>query len=1056
MSGEQDIRVEELQKQLAEAEKQIKSLKLAVRAENLKVRIASEYTNFGLWEYDIADDISYQYKKLDGIYETNLDPIVHFRDTILGWGIIYSDDIPVFNKMCDAMRRGDKEIRYDVRVINDYCDIVWFRYEGKTIYDDNGCPVRIVGRTLDVTEEKGGIGASSDERRDQLTGALAPESFAEIVQQRIQEKSFKNSALMILGIDDYEKMCEEGNCDAEVLQRALAKVLESQSAVEQGSLLCRVDDGVFAFYVRFSDLPNLNAVASRLIFKFYDQHYTDNNGEHITISAGVSVFKNAKSYEIAYKEAMTAYESAIAKGGNGFLMYSASMALEKRNSYSDFNAALNASGAVGAEDIYQLINTALVNEDAGADAIARALREAGRYSSAGYVYFCRFGENGAKDDIFMPWSSGGNLEYDPSLPAFRPMYDSERTAQLLSAKGTDVIYATNEKGDTTDYGFEFVNGAVKAALCPVFADKRVVGYFVFVNDSMTVWQAADNTIFRMLGDTLNSMFTGYYNRLKYDAKMNFADAVIGNLGLEGFTIIPDTFVVDYVGDNASYNYGLKKGDVCYKKIRGFDEPCADCPVHQLNAGQLTASCAYYRENDSRWINIAASSIEASDGDRIAVSTTDITNCISNIQTRDTLTGVMGFDHFAVDAMRMVAQDPEGCFVTVVNIANFRHLNERNGYEFGNSVLIAVADVLAASIKEGELICRSEGARFVALHRGVSIDYYHTRLKQMLASAQRQVSEKCGIQIYLVAGVYELGVEHLGMMASLDRAIIAQKTVKDRAYYTENMIAVYDKALSDEIQARQYVEAHMVEALENNEFKAFYQPKVNTETGEIEGAEVLARWIRPDGEMISPARFVPVFEQNGFIADMDFAIYRNAIADIRRWMRDGIDVPIISLNVSRHHMRDESFPEKICALVDNLGVPREKIELEITESMLTEDMNKLIDAMKTLKDAGFRISVDDFGSGYSSLNLITVLPFHTLKIDGGFFLRNELTEKNKKVITSIVELAKSLNYQTVSEGVETDEQVEFLREIGCDMIQGYYYYKPMPVKDFEELVKDKKA
>ena len=1054
MSGEQDIRVEELQKRLAEAEKEIKSLKLAVRAENLKVRIASEYTSFGLWEYDIADDISYQYKKLDGIYETNLDPIVHFRDTILGWGIIYSDDIPVFHKMCDAMQRGDKEIRYDVRVINDYCDIVWFRYEGKTIFDDSGNPVRIVGRTLDVTEEKGGIGTSSDERRDQLTGTLTQESFAEIVHQRLQEKSFKNSALIILGIDNYAKMCEDGKCDAGSMQCLLAKVLESQSAVEQGSLLCRVDDGVFAFYVRFSDLPNLNAIASRLIFKFYDQHYVDNDGEHITISAGVSIFKNTKNYEIVCKEATTAYESAIAKGGNGFLIYSASMGLEKRSSYSDFNAALNVQGAAGAEDIYQLINTALIEPEAGKDAIARALREAGRYSSAGYVYFCRFGTEGGEDDIFMPWSRDGNIEYDPQLPSFRPMYNRERTVQLLSGK--DIIFATAENRSSAEYGFEFVNGAVNAVLCPVYADKNVVGYFTFVNDSMTVWQAADNTIIKMLSDTLNAMFTGYYTKRRYDAKMNFADAVIGNLGLEGFTLVPDTYEVDYVGENAANNYDLKKGDICYKKIRGYDEPCADCPIHQLRAGQLTASCAYYREGDSRWINISASAIEAENGERYAVSTSDITNCISNIQTRDTLTGVMGFDRFAVDAMRVVAQAPEGCCITVLNIANFRNLNERNGYEFGNSVLIAVADVLASSIKDGELLCRSEGARFVALHRSVSISDYHMRLKQMLASAQRQVSEKCGIQIYLVAGVYEFGVEHLGIMASLDRAIIAQKTVKDRAYYTENMIAVYDSKLSDEIQARQYVEAHMVEALENNEFKVFYQPKVNTETGEIEGAEALARWIRPDGEMISPGRFVPVFEQNGFIADLDFAIYRNAIADIRRWMRDGIDVPQISLNVSRHHMRDETFPDKICALVDNLGVPREKIELEITESMLTENMNKLIDAMKTLKEAGFRISVDDFGSGYSSLNLITVLPFHTLKIDGGFFLRNELTEKNKKVISSIVELAKSLNYQTVSEGVETDEQVEFLREIGCDMIQGYYYYKPMPVKDFEALVKGEKA
>ncbi len=1056
MADGSDYRLEELQKQLEEAEKQIKSLKLAVRAENLKLRIASEYSNFGLWEYDIADDICYQYKKLDGIYETNLEPIVHFRETILGWGIVYSDDIPVFNKMCDAMQRGDKEIHCDVRVINDYCDIAWFRYEGKTVFDDSGKPIRIVGRTLDVTKEKGGTGASSDDRHDKLTGALTTESFAETVCQRIQEKSFKSSALIIIGIDDYTKMCEGGKCDAESLQRSLAKVLESQSAVEQGSLLCRIDEGVFAFYVRFSDLPNLNAIVSRLIFKFYDQHFIDNDGEHITISAGVSIFRNAKSYEVAYKEAETALESAVAKGGNGFLMYSASMSIEKRRDYSDINAALNTAGAVGAEDVYQLINTALTAERGGNDAIARALREAGRYTSSGYVYFCRFGVDGGNDEFYMLWSSNGNIEYDPSLPAFRPIYDSERTAQLLSVKGRGIIYATSEKGSITDYGFEFVNGAVKAALCPIFDGKKAVGYFTFVNDSMTVWQAADDTIFKMLSDTLNTMFTSYYEKLRNDARTSFEDAMIGNLGLEGFTIVHDTFEVDHVGVNAANNYGMKKGDICYKKIRGFDEPCADCPVHQINAGQLTASCAYYRESDSRWINIAASSLEAADGERIAVSMTDITSCISNIQTRDTLTGVMGFDRFAVDAMRMVAHSPEGCFVTVINIADFRRLNERNGYEFGNSVLIAVADILASSKKDGELICRSEGARFVALHRGVSVSDYHTRLKQMLVSAQRQVSEKCGIQIYLVAGVYELGIEHLGMMASLDRAIIAQKTVKDRAYYTENMIAFYDKALSDEIQARQYVEAHMVEALENNEFKVFYQPKVNTETGEVEGAEALARWIRSDGEMISPARFVPVFEQNGFIADMDFAIYRNAIADIRRWMRDGIDVPTISLNVSRHHMRDESFPDKICALVDNLGVPREKIELEITESMLTEDMNKLIDAMKTLKDAGFRISVDDFGSGYSSLNLITVLPFHTLKIDGGFFLRNELTEKNKKVITSIVELAKSLNYQTVSEGVETDEQVEFLREIGCDMIQGYYYYKPMPVKEFEELVKSQRA
>ena len=164
-----------------------------------------------------------------------------------------------------------------------------------------------------------------------------------------------------------------------------------------------------------------------------------------------------------------------------------------------------------------------------------------------------------------------------------------------------------------------------------------------------------------------------------------------------------------------------------------------------------------------------------------------------------------------------------------------------------------------------------------------------------------------------------------------------------------------------------------------------------------------------------------------------------------------EVPMISLNVSRRHLADEDFCEKFNALVDGLGVPHNTIELEITESLLTENLNKLVDVATWFKERGYRISIDDFGAGYSSLNLITMMPFDTLKIDGGFFLHNDLTDKNKKVITSVVSLAKSLNLATVSEGVETQSQVDFLKDLGCDMIQGFFYYKPMSSGDFEEII-----
>ncbi|MDE6030848.1 MAG: EAL domain-containing protein, partial [Oscillospiraceae bacterium] len=346
------------------------------------------------------------------------------------------------------------------------------------------------------------------------------------------------------------------------------------------------------------------------------------------------------------------------------------------------------------------------------------------------------------------------------------------------------------------------------------------------------------------------------------------------------------------------------------------------------------------------------------------------------------------------------------------------------------------------------------SRFVMLLKNKSMAELETRLNELLASVQKQVYEKCTKQIYLVVGIYEMVSESVGIMGALDRAIRAQKTVKDRSFYRENAVAVYDNKLREELQNRQYVEAHMLEALENDEFKVFYQPKVSIASGKIVGAEALVRWIRPNGEVISPAMFVPIFEENGFITDMDFAIYRHAVSDIKRWLRNGYDVPLVSLNVSRHHLKDDNFAYRFTALVDSLGVPHDKIELEVTESLLTDNLNKLVEVMSELKSIGFRISVDDFGSGYSSLNLITQLPFDTLKIDGGFFLKNDLTEKNKKVISSVVTLAKSLNLETVSEGVETQTQVDFLRDLGCNMIQGYFYYKPMPTGDFENLIAQK--
>lgn len=1068
------MEIERLRQELRDAQQQINTLKISVRAEELRTKISSEYSNFGLWEYDIAEDICYQYKKLNGRYENNLDPIVHFRDTIISWGSVYAEDLPEFNRFCDAMERGDKEVRCDVRVINDDCDIVWFRYEGKTIFDDNGKPLRVIGRTLDVTAEKGGTDNKSTERRDELTGAYMEEAFEEDVRLKTSGANrFKIAALLVVSIDNFDAIGQSGQEFKDYVVKDVGKVLFSVSVCEHDSSVGRIGDGEFALFVRFNDMADLDRIAAKVVIMI--NSYDFYNDARITVSEGVSILKNGKKYRLAIKEAAAAMRSARAKGGNGYAHYNKAMAAEALVNLPAGSEVLDevramAAGAatrvaetiekvrgsvLGDSETYyssavsNLIAEAFIDKPRRSVLIKEAIREAGRQTGFSAIYVNHFTDG----EVIRLLTYSKDDKTDRECPGVSFTGDRGALERVL-ADNDDIrldIHTANGK----KLGFELANGAQFALIIPIMRDDDPTGYLEFVSETRRTVQTSDARIIALISGALNRMFANYHAENQGADDLHFSSVVMNNLRIEEFSIIPETFEMDRVGESTAAHYNVKSGDICYKALRGRKTPCHDCPAKKLSQGQLTASTTYYSDEDKRWLDIAASVDENSKGEkRYIISTADITDCLGKIQMADTLTGLMTMDAFTAEGLRLTLNGSVGYFVLVINIANFRRLNENMGFEFGNSLLIAVSDILERSIGADELLCRSEGSRFVMLLKNKSMAELETRLNQLLASVQKQVYEKCTKQIYLVVGIYEMVSESVGIMGALDRAIRAQKTVKDRSFYRENAVAVYDNKLREELQNRQYVEAHMLEALENDEFKVFYQPKVSIASGKIVGAEALVRWIRPNGEIISPAMFVPIFEENGFITDMDFAIYRHAVSDIKRWLRNGYDVPLVSLNVSRHHLKDDNFAYRFTALVDSLGVPHDKIELEVTESLLTDNLNKLVEVMSELKSIGFRISVDDFGSGYSSLNLITQLPFDTLKIDGGFFLKNDLTEKNKKVISSVVTLAKSLNLETVSEGVETQTQVDFLRDLGCNMIQGYFYYKPMPTGDFENLIAQK--
>ena len=249
----------------------------------------------------------------------------------------------------------------------------------------------------------------------------------------------------------------------------------------------------------------------------------------------------------------------------------------------------------------------------------------------------------------------------------------------------------------------------------------------------------------------------------------------------------------------------------------------------------------------------------------------------------------------------------------------------------------------------------------------------------------------------------------------------------------------------------YTSEEIRKALEDNEFCVYYQPMFVTMTGQLKSAEALIRWIRPDGTFISPAQFIPTAERSDLIMDIDWYVTESVCKTLKK--QNTMPQFPISVNFSRRHIREKNFTEKLVSIVDKYELPHPLIEVEITESAMVGEEDKLYDWIVSIRNAGFSVAIDDFGSGLSSLQFVKDIPADVLKIDKSLLSHNCEDEKERIVQESISNFAHRLNMKTVAEGVETKEQMELLKSIGCDIIQGYYFSKPLPPEEFCKLFRN---
>ena len=366
-----------------------------------------------------------------------------------------------------------------------------------------------------------------------------------------------------------------------------------------------------------------------------------------------------------------------------------------------------------------------------------------------------------------------------------------------------------------------------------------------------------------------------------------------------------------------------------------------------------------------------------------------------------------------------------------------------GVRDGEELIEKFYGLMKKKINPKEAMAHRENAEFGLLVKYTDKEQLLTRIKDLENSLNTVLPD---MSFSFSVGIYEVQAGEKDVEQLYNNAILACDMINKDA---EEQVAFFDIEMNKIKLWERKVESDMYRALENREFKVYLQPKFSAKGEELAGAEALVRWIHPTEGFIPPNKFIPIFEKNGFILQLDDYMLREIARQQAQWILEGRKIVPISVNVSRAHFTREDLAEHICSIVDRFQVPHNMIELELTESAFFDDKYVLLRTVKRLKKSGFIVSMDDFGAGYSSLNSLKELNIDVLKIDADFFRGAEVEERGMLIVSEVIELAKKLNMKIVAEGIESREQVDFLAEQECDLIQGYFFAKPMPIDEFVE-------
>jgi diguanylate cyclase (GGDEF)-like protein len=415
---------------------------------------------------------------------------------------------------------------------------------------------------------------------------------------------------------------------------------------------------------------------------------------------------------------------------------------------------------------------------------------------------------------------------------------------------------------------------------------------------------------------------------------------------------------------------------------------------------------------------------------------------------DKLTGLYNRRGFIANVEQLLKADStKRHLIIYFDIRNFKLVNAVFGHRAGDGLLKDIANMLQDNMTEESVSCRLNSDRFcvfVPEERGQDI-------VDLLLKTDFHIEGDDTGSVHINVGIYEVGDLTMSVMDMCDRARMALDTIRENRLTN---VAIYDASMYDELMAEHELSTELPAALKEGQLKLYLQPQVNAD-GELLGAETLLRWEHPKRGMLMPGEFLPFFEKNYMIVQIDKYIWELACKQLKQWKDEGWDNIYLSINISPSDFECIDVYEVLNDLVKKYKVEKNKLRVEITETTIMQNPQRQIKLIGMLRMAGFYVEMDDFGSGYSSFSMLKDIQIDALKLDMKFLRKSKNEEKGKKILKSLVELANDFGMRVIAEGVETQDQIEFLKKIGCGIFQGYYFSRPMTVERFEEKYKQKR-